>query len=109
MNPGKRYLFLLFGVIGFFVQPAYTQAKLISGQVRDIHSDEPIPFASVSFLHTTSGTLTDTSGLFSLQISQWPGDTLAITCVGYQRILLLIDKTKDSIRLNLQMERGTFN
>lgn len=109
MNPGKRYLLVLFGVIGFFVQPAWSQAKLISGQVRDTHSDEPVPFASVSFLHTTSGTLTDSSGFFFLQVPHWPADTLAITCVGYQRILLLIDKTKDSIRLDLQMERGTFN
>jgi hypothetical protein len=109
MNPGKRYLFLLFAMIGFLVQPANSQTKRIGGQVRDVHSDEPVPFASISFLHTTFGTLTDSSGVFYLELSQWPADTLAITCVGYQRILLLIDKTKDSIQVDVQMERGTFN
>lgn len=108
MSPGK-HLFLLLFTISFFMQPAFAQPRLISGQVRDAHSDEAVPFASVSFLHTTSGTLTDSSGLFSLHLSDWPGDTLAITCVGYQRILILIDRTKDTVHLTLPMERGTFN
>jgi hypothetical protein len=107
MNPGKL-LFLLITTF-VFVRPAFTQNKMISGQVRDAHSDEPIPFASVSFLHTTSGTLTDSSGSFSLRLSNWPGDTLAITCVGYQPLLILIDKKKDTTQLTVQMERGTFN
>jgi hypothetical protein len=108
MSPGKHLFFLLIAT-SFFVQPAFTQTKLVSGQVRDAHSEEPIPFASVSFLHTTSGTLTDSSGSFSLKLSGWPADTIAITCVGYQRLLLLVDKTKDSFHVNVQMERGTFN
>lgn len=107
MSPGKHLFFVLIATCVFV--PAFTQTRLISGQVRDTHSEEPIPFASVSFLHTTSGTLTDSSGSFSLKLSDWPGDTIAITCVGYQRILILVDKAKDSVHVNVLMERGTFN
>ncbi|MEI9946253.1 MAG: DUF5686 family protein [Chitinophagaceae bacterium] len=110
MNPGKHYPHLLILIIaGFLTQLAHGQLKTISGTVRDAHSEEPVPFASVQFAKTTIGKLTDSAGFFSFIIDNWPSDSLLITSVGYQPLSIFIDKNKDSILLNLSMERGTFN
>lgn len=85
------------------------QTKIISGIVRDSHSEEAIPFASVSFKGTTMGKLSDSSGSFTFYFNNWPSDTLEITCVGYQPFRYIIDKSRDSIGLTINMERGTFN
>jgi hypothetical protein len=110
MSPGKHYpRFLIFLAFCFLVQPVSGQTRLISGYVKDVHSEEAIPFASVYFLHSTMGKLTDSSGFFSFRLDQWPSDTLVVTCVGYQPIQLPVEKNKDTVFADLRMERGTFN
>lgn len=85
------------------------QQKIISGIVKDSHSEEAIPFASVQFKNSTVGKLSDSAGGFGFYLKQWPSDTLEITCVGYQPYFFPINKLKDSILLVINMERGTFN
>lgn len=85
------------------------QKKRISGTVKDSHSEENIPFASVRFKNATIGQLTDSAGTFSFYLNSWPSDTLEITCVGYQPFYFVISPSKDSILTTIKMERGTFN
>jgi len=103
-----RFLSIFFLAISY---PALIigQVKIISGIVKDSHSEERIPFASVSFKNSTIGKLTDSSGAFSFYLNKWPSDTLEITCVGYQPFRLYINTEKDSVYINIMMERGTFN
>ena len=89
--------------------PVLSQTKTIRGTVKDSHSEEPIPFASVSFKNTTIGKLTDSSGSFTFYFNKWPSDTLEITCVGYQPFRLVLATSNDSILTTILMERGTFN
>ena len=109
MHPGKPTLLLLTLVAGFFLLPAAARQKTIRGTVKDSHSEEPIPFASVIFYNTTMGRLTDSAGGFALTVSEWPADSLLITCVGYQPFYFRIDRSKDSLEAAILMERGTFN
>ena len=107
MKIRSLYIFLIiFFLPGMF---ALSQRKILVGVVKDAHSDEPIPFASLQFLNTTVGKLTDSSGQFEFNLSQWPSDTLEITCVGYQAHRLFIPLTLDSTSINIILERGTFN
>lgn len=106
-HPYSRILILF--LLSLSVHPLFGQSKFISCTVKDAHSDEPIPFASVSFLHTTTGKLTDSSGSFSFRFSRWPADTLLITCVGYQPLVFPIESSRDTITAELLLERGTFN
>jgi hypothetical protein len=106
----KLFPFILLSfVLNFSMLTATAQKKLITGIVKDEHSDEGIAFASVQFKNTTIGRLTDSSGFFSFYLDQWPSDTLEITCVGYQPYHYAINKNKDSLLANIIMERGTFN
>ncbi len=100
----------IFIVLCFCVNilPANAQ-KSIKGIVKDSHSEEPVPFASVSFKNSTVGMLTDSSGQFHMRFQEWPSDSILITCVGYQPFLILINIAKDTVQANVLMERGTFN
>ncbi len=89
--------------------PANAQRKILSGKVKDAHSEEGVAFASVRFLHSTVGTLTDSAGHFFLSIDNWPADTIEITCVGYQPYRLPVSHKLDSITTDILLERGTFN
>ncbi|MGB3007414.1 MAG: DUF5686 family protein, partial [Chitinophagaceae bacterium] len=97
------FLFLTIG------EACLAQRKIISGVVKDTHSEENIQFASVSFKNTKTGITTDSSGRFSFNLNTWPSDTLEITYVGYQPYRLILNTTKDSIQVTIMMERGTFN
>jgi hypothetical protein len=110
MNFENRCLGLLFFfAFTLLVNEAWGQQKHISGRIKDSHSEEAIPFASVTFQDTTFGQLTDSSGGFSFRFDDWPADTLIITCVGYQPFFFPLDNSKDTILANLLLERGTFN
>lgn len=110
MNPGKRIRCLSLWLLAcILLNEATAQTRLIRGKVRDSHSEEPIPFASVRFRQTTIGELTDSAGQFLLVFGDWPSDSLEITCVGYQPTTLAIDRSLDSMILEISLERGTFN
>jgi len=94
---------------GIFLHLAgYAQGKMLTGIIKDYHSEERIPFASVQFLNSPVGKLSDSSGSFSFYLSHWPSDTLLITCVGYQPYKIFIPSQKDTLLLEILMERGTF-
>lgn len=109
MRIWKLFLFFILPVFLLStIQSAKAQLKVVRGIVKDAHSEEAIPFASVSFKNTTIGKLSDSAGSFTFSFNNWPADTLEITCVGYQPYRYIIDKNKDSLQLNALMERGTF-
>jgi len=100
-----RFLFLPALCFAFFQISAQ---KTVSGFIRDAHSEEPVPFASIGFPNSSIGTLTDSAGRFSLSVTEWPSDSILVSCVGYQPYYILIDPSKDNITANVLMERGTF-
>ena len=107
MKIRSLYIFLIFLFLpGMF---AISQRKILAGVVKDAHSEEPIPFASLQFINSTIGKLSDSSGTFEFNLASWPSDTLEVTCVGYQLYKLFIPANRDSITLEIIMERGTYN
>ncbi len=104
----RLVIFSLFILIG---NHATSQSKLIRGIIKDQHSDERIPFASIHFIKSGSGKLADSSGAFAFRFDQWPEDTLEITYVGYKDYKFHIDPSQikgDSINLVVSMERGKY-
>jgi hypothetical protein len=108
-----KYLILFAFIITFSIQ-GIAQTRIIKGVVKDVHSDERIPFASIQLKKTGSGNLTDSAGYFVLAIKEWPHDTLEVTYVGYQDYLLPIDsallsKVRNNVlELNILLERGKY-
>ncbi|MBC7851356.1 MAG: carboxypeptidase-like regulatory domain-containing protein [Chitinophagaceae bacterium] len=92
----------------------FTQQKVLRGSIKDAHSDERIPFASLQFRTSNSGRLSDSAGNFVFRFDSWPLDTLVVTYVGYQDFILPLDSTfysrinSDAATLNIKLERGKY-
>jgi hypothetical protein len=107
----------LVSLLSFFVissEFAVGQQKIFRGYVKDAQSDERIPFASVQFVKSKNGKLTDAAGNFRFSLSQWPDDSLVVTYVGYRDYSIALDTGflqrahGDTIDLVVQMERGKY-
>lgn len=83
----------------------FAQAQTITGFVRDTQN-EPITGASVSVKGTTTGTLTDLDGKYS--ISANPKSTLVISFIGYQSQELVVG-SKTVIDVTLQESNQTLD
>jgi len=109
MRVKRLQLHILLIVATLLAAQCASAQKLISGTVKDFHSDERVPFASVTFKGTSIGGLTDSAGYFSFKVQSWPSDSLIVTCVGYQPFLMAVPANKDSILVEISMDRGTYN
>src|SRR5688500_3801423 len=107
------FVFSALFIIGFS-NYASGQNVILRGVVKDVHSDERIPFASIQFKKSGSGKLTDSVGNFAFSLNEWPNDTLEVTYVGYQDNLFVIDSSVISRAVNnvlditIFMERGKY-
>jgi hypothetical protein len=95
---------LLFFAGWLLAGSAGAQHKIIAGMVKDIQSDEPIPFASVVIQSTQTGTQTDSAGNFHITYTGTGHDTLRVTSVGYTPLAFVIPTHKDSIYTVIKME-----
>jgi hypothetical protein len=96
------------------VQFSHAQTKILRGVIKDAHSDERIPFASMQFKAEKNGRLSDSAGSFIFRFEEWPKDTLVITYVGYQEFDLAFDSTLLSkvkgnvIDITIPLERAKY-
>ncbi len=104
MNRPLKILFLLTFLLQGLV--AFSQ-KTLRGLVKDAHSEEAIPFASVTFKNTNMGAITDSAGRFAFSIDNWPSDTLEISYVGYEPFFLKLENDKSEFEVIIPMERAT--
>ncbi|MGC4234761.1 MAG: DUF5686 family protein [Niabella sp.] len=104
MNRPLKILFLLTFLLQGLV--AFSQ-KTLRGLVKDAHSEEAIPFASITFKNTHTGAITDSAGRFAFSIDNWPSDTLEISYVGYETFFLKLENDKSEFEVIIPMERAT--
>ncbi len=102
-----KFVFVFFFLL-FSVTVTFAQTKVISGIIKDSHSDEAIPFASVVLKKSGFGKLSDSAGGFTFHLPDYRhGDSLLVTYVGYKSLSLAIPAfTGDSLFLLINMERG---
>lgn len=91
----------LMGITG-----SQAQQMVLQGRIRDVHSDEPIPFATVRVLNTDYIKLSDSSGKFRFVLPRWTSDSLVVTYAGFEDARVKFDTTKRMIELIISMERG---
>jgi hypothetical protein len=103
-----RGLALLLFLMAFLCLRASVNAQHVQlkGIIKDIHSDERIPFASVQFKKTQFAKLSDSAGNFTFNLAAWPTDTLVISYAGFEDKIIVLDTSLQSISLEISMERG---
>ncbi|MBO9152615.1 DUF5686 family protein [Chitinophaga sp. GCM10012297] len=103
MTGRKRTIALIFCIISFL--PLSAQYK-ISGKVKDAHTQELIPFATLQFVGTNTGMVTDAEGSFLFELPAIPSDSLLVRVMGYQRTVLFVDRNVKEQTLNFEISRG---
>jgi TonB-dependent starch-binding outer membrane protein SusC len=90
-----RYLFLFLAFAAGTV--AYAQELTLTGKVTDAADGSTIPGATIVVKNTTTGTVTDIDGKYSLKVKS--GDVIVISYVGYttQEITVTNQKTLDIV------------
>lgn len=79
----KKHFYVFLGLLMLSTLSLRSQT-IIKGSVVDVTTKEAIVGASVALKSTTSGTLTDIDGAFTLQITKALPATLTISLVGYK-------------------------
>jgi hypothetical protein len=69
-------------LVCLFALPAAAQRMIISGQVVEASTGEPVPFASIFIPKTSTGATADMDGKFKLAISS-PHDSIAASALGF--------------------------
>jgi hypothetical protein len=77
--------------------------------VTDLLTNEPIPFANVTFKGTTTGASANMDGAYVIETSR-PGDSLTASFIGYKPVTLKIAKGKTQvINFSLSVNRMQLN
>ena len=92
--------FSLFLILLFCTLPVFAQIN-ITGAVTDASTGETLPGVNVHIKGTTSGTITDISGKYSVPVEK--GDILVFSFVGYQSQEVTVSDQKE-INVSLQEE-----
>ncbi len=89
---------LIIGILFIHLTGLLAQNHKVSGRVMDAQTKEVIAFASVFVKGTSVGTMTDTLGVFDLNIS---GDSISVSALGFESQTLLVKAASDvTVRLN---------
>lgn len=103
MTGWKRTIAFVTCIISFF--PLSAQYK-ISGIVKDAHTQEVIPFATLQFVGTNTGMVTDAEGAYVFDLTVIPADSLLVRVMGYQRTVMFVDRNLRDQTINFEISRG---
>ena len=80
---------------------AYGQS-IIQGKITDATTQEPLPFATIAFKGTTTGTVSNAQGSFRLNLPDaLPSDTLLISYIGYESFSLSFAELQSPLNISL--------
>jgi hypothetical protein len=91
--------FAFTGLLLTFTQAAHGQQRL-TGRVVDAATGQPVPYASISVLHTTAGTTSNAEGEFELRNVPLPG-RLVVSELGHRRDTVAVAAAATSLLVRL--------
>ncbi len=90
---------IFFAILVLVSITSHSQMISVKGIIFDKDTTSPMPFAYVVNKNSTTGTLTDEGGRFSMRIKL--GDTLSFSYMGYGVTKIFTQALKDSVKNNL--------
>jgi hypothetical protein len=94
-----KYLLLVASLIASF---STVGQQLIKGQIIDQETKESLPFATISFDGTTSGTVSNAQGYFQLQVpADLSATSINISYIGYNSRKISISQLGTAVRIGL--------
>jgi hypothetical protein len=84
-------------ILFLFLAVGRSQAQQVQRKIIDRQTSLSIPYATIKVLHTSKGTIAHEDGSFELDIE--PFDSVLITSVGYERLLVTGNQLGSSISM----------
>lgn len=84
-----RYRFPLLVLLILAGASAFSQKTVVSGHIVDDETGEAIPYVNIGYLHSLTGTISETDGSFFLSTTR-AADTLMVSSLGYEVMRLPI-------------------
>ena len=100
----KKLLFLI-ALLVVSVQVVQAQTITISGTVKDADTEEAVIGASIVVKGTTTGTITDLDGNFSLAVSE--GATIVVSSIGYNDYEFVASSTATTLAIVLKHRQNS--
>ncbi|WP_346854823.1 DUF5686 family protein [uncultured Draconibacterium sp.] len=94
-------------VFVFISSMSFAQTSVLSGNVTDSETGEPIPYVNIIIKNTLTGTTTDTTGVYKLNYPN-SNDTLVFSAVGFYPVEKIIPRTFLS-SLSVELQPETFD
>ncbi|WP_346859407.1 DUF5686 family protein [uncultured Draconibacterium sp.] len=91
----------------FISSMSFAQTSVLSGNVTDSETGEPIPYVNIIIKNTLTGTTTDTTGVYKLNYPN-SNDTLVFSAVGFYPVEKIIPRTFLS-SLSVELQPETFD
>ncbi|WP_448697896.1 DUF5686 family protein [Mucilaginibacter sp. AW1-3] len=105
----KHFILSFFIFISIAARAQTPQTTVVRGVVTDAHNNQPLPFVSVAFNGSTTGTLTDANGKYTLRTIK-PYTQLKISFIGYKIVIRNITAgTEQTVNFRLQQEGKTLS
>lgn len=104
MTAWKRILAVIIGIVS--CSGLQAQRYKVSGVVKDAHSQEIIPFATLQFVGTNEGMVTNEQGYYQFNLNGIPSDSLLVRVMGYQRTVMHVSKTDTAQVINFDIYRS---
>ena len=95
-----KKLIILIALIVFSGLVAQAQTVSLTGTVKDADTEEPVIGASILVKNTTTGTITDLDGHFSLTVPQ--GATVVVSSIGYNDYEFVAEDRLGNINIALK-------
>ena len=89
----------------FFSFTAIARQQLVSGKVTEAESGEELPGVSILIKGTTTGTITDDEGNYSLNVNNPQTDVLIFRFIGYKEMEVPVNGQST---INIEMEMTSF-
>lgn len=97
-------MFFLLVSLHVFAQPTKVRGKIL-----DAKSQQPVPFATVAFIKSSDGTITDINGEYYLETRK-PTDSIFVNIVGYKPYRFLVNKSSfQTVDINLEPNEFSLN
>ena len=85
----------------------FSQERTLTGTVSDAETGEPLPYVSILFKNTTTGTITDTLGYYRIKCPA-NADTLHFSAIGYYSLEKILQQP-GSTMLSVQLKPETID
>src|SRR5674476_1684766 len=98
----SKYIGLIIILLTFSVNIVQAQKTEISGKITEAGNTNPIPYVSILFKGTYTGTMSDLNGNYNLSSAK-PASIIEFTAVGYKKQIFTI-KPNQVNKLDVTME-----